>query len=146
MIFYGDTSALAKRYLDETGSDIVGDYLDEAELRYTSALTQLELVATIESAKRIRRINSPNYRMISAKLETDIHQGLLTLMDVSPGILKRAIPLIRIRCLRAPDAIQLATALELGKQINGDLHFLCADHALLDAARSEGLSCKDVSS
>lgn len=145
MNFYADTSALMKRYLDEPGSNVVRKYLDEAEFRYTSALTRLELVSAVEFSKRIRRINSPSYRVISAKLEADVHQGLLTLMDISPDILKRAIPIVRVRQLRSPDAIQLATALEVSRKVDGEFYFLCADHALLVAARSEGLRCKDVS-
>lgn len=145
MIFYADTSALAKRYLEEPGSDVVHDYVEQAEFRYTSALTHLELVATVELSKRIRRINSPQYRLVIAKLGADIQQGLFTLMDVSPEILKRAIPFIRIHHLRSPDAIQLSTAVEISRRMSGELHFLCADHALLKAARAEGLRCKDVS-
>jgi predicted nucleic acid-binding protein len=145
MILYSDTSALAKCYLEESGSDTVRRFLEEAELRLTSAMTQLELVATIELAKRIRRINSPSYRSQVAALNKDFNSGTLSFMEISSEILKRAIPFIRVHRLKAPDAIQLATAIEGSKSYQGELHFLCADHALLDAARREGLRCKDVS-
>lgn len=145
MILYGDTSALAKLYLDEAGSGYVKNILEEVPCVFTSVLTHLELVCAIEIAKRIRRITSPIYRTQAAVLDSDILRGMLTLLDVNSKILKRALPLIRVRRLRSPDAIHLATALELNKRVSGDLHFLCADHALLDAARMEGLRCKDVS-
>ncbi|MBI2345532.1 MAG: hypothetical protein HYV03_01290 [Deltaproteobacteria bacterium] len=46
--------------------------------------------------------------------------------------------------MRPPDALQLSTALVANKRAGGDLLFLCADDALLTAARLEGLRCKDV--
>ena len=146
MIIYSDTSALAKRYLEEPGSHVVREYLDDAEYRYTSAFTELELIAAIEFSKRLRRINSPEYRTITVRLTADFHQGLLSLIDINDKILQRAISMIRVRGLKAPDAIQLATALALNKRLAHSLHFLCADQPLLTAARKEGLRCRDVSS
>lgn len=145
MIIYIETSALVKCYLDEPESDQVNAYLEDAEVRLSSGLTQLELVAAIELAKRIRRINSPEYRVKMAAINADIAAEKVSFLSVSAMILKRAIPLIRVHQLRAPDAIQLSTAIESNKLYKDELHFLCADHALLGAARSEGLRCKDVS-
>lgn len=145
MNYYADTSALMKLYLDESGSSDVIDILGDATGLISSALTHLELVSSIEFAKRIRRINSPVYRAQFSALEMDVRKGMFTFINVSPSILKRAIPLIRVHRLKSPDAIQLATALESNRRYAGEIHFLCADLALLGAARSEGLRCKDVS-
>lgn len=145
MICFADTSALMKRYCVEPGSEQLREYLLHAEYCYASAFSQLELVAAIEFAKRQRRINSPEYRGITAKLEADIRRGLYSLIDVNADILQRAMPIIRVRRLRAPDAIQLSTALEIQKRVDSELQFLCADHHLLTAARAEGLRCRDVS-
>lgn len=145
MIVYVETSALVKCYLNESGSEQVESYLQDAEVRLSSGLTHLELVAAIELAKRIRRINSAEYRTKMAAINADITSGRISFLGVSASVLRRAIPLIRVHRLRAPDAIQLSTTIETGKLYEGELHFLCADHALLDAARSEGLQCKDVS-
>lgn len=145
MIVYADTSVLVKCYLEEPGSARVREYLESAQLRMTSALTQLELVAAVEFAKRIRRINSPDYRTQIAAMQTDINTGALSLLDMHPSILKRAIALIRLHQLKSPDAIQLATALDANKRYRDALSFLCADRTLLAAARKEGLRCRDVS-
>lgn len=145
MNYYADTSALMKLYLDESGSTDVIDILKDATGLISSALTHLELVASIEFAKRIHRINSPIYRAQFSALELDVRKGMFTFIDVSPSILKRAIPLIRVHRLKSPDAIQLATAIESNKGYAGEIQFLCADRALLDAARREGLRCKAAS-
>lgn len=146
MILYADTSVLVKCYLEEPGSTRVREYLESAQLRVTSALTQLELVAAIECAKRMRRINSPNYRTQIAAIQADVGTGTLSLLDIYPPILKRALSLIRLHKLRSPDAIQLATALDANKRSRGAFYFLCADRPLLTAASKEGLRCRDVSS
>lgn len=145
MIYYMDTSALMKMYLEEAGSDAVRGLISEVQFRITSALTQLEVVSAIELAKRMRRINSPGYRTHLASLNADIKSGAISLIEITASILKKAISLIQMHRLRPPDAIQLATALESRIGYEGEIHFLCADRALLDAARREGLRCKDVS-
>lgn len=145
MIIYFETSVLVKCYLDEPESGYVNEIMEGAEFRITSALTQLELVSAIEFAKHIRRINSPVYREKSAALNADVGAERVVFLSITPSILKRAIPLIRVHRLKSPDAIQLATALNAQKEYQGDIQFLCADRALLGAARREGLRCKDAS-
>ncbi|MBI2345533.1 MAG: hypothetical protein HYV03_01295 [Deltaproteobacteria bacterium] len=77
LICYGDASALAKKYLEEEGSDHLREILQQVEGNgvLTSALTHLEIVSTIECAKRTARINSPAYRSAAAALETDVRSS-----------------------------------------------------------------------
>lgn len=145
MILYLDTSALTKRYLDEPGSQFARDLIESAELRVTTVLTQLEIVAAIEFAKRIRRINSPVCRAHAAAVDKDVRDGTISLLEISQEVILRAIPLARVHRLKSPDAIQLATALAGRRHYGRDFQFLCADRTLLQAARAEGLRCKDVS-
>lgn len=146
MICHIDTSALIKRYLSEAGSEALSQFLQDVPLLTTSSLTELEIWAAFERAKRIRRIDSPTYRKITAELTKEISEGSIVLVPIDQSIHSLAIKAIRQRRLRAPDAIQLATALSLQGVSGNEVTFLCADHALLDAARLEGLRCRDVSS
>ena len=145
MIAYIDTSALVKCYLKEAGTDETQALLSEMEHLETSILTELELTASIEQARAIKRINSPEYREIIRRLEQDIHRGDISFTQVEPAIWKTAKRLIKQRRLRVGDAIQLACALETQGRLGDSMQFLCADHSLLGAARLEGLRCKDVS-
>lgn len=145
IICYGDTSALAKRYLDEEGSQHAREVFGEAEYVTTSILTQLELVATIERAKQLARINSPEYRFVTSVMEREMREGTITLLDMNAIIFRHAIRLIRQRRLKSPDAIQLASAVETNKHFHDAVLFVCADHTLLASARLEGLHCRDVS-
>lgn len=143
---YIDTSVLVKRYLREPGSDTLNSLLaSEIEHLETSIFTELELTASIERAKTIRRINSSEYRESIRHLEQDIQNGRISFVQVEPKHWKTAKRLIKQRRLRVGDAIQLACALASQKEWGNSLQFLCADHPLLEAARMEGLKVRDVS-
>lgn len=143
MIAYFDTSALAKRYVEEAGSDRVSHWLKEIEHLETSALTELELTAFLERCKREHRVDSPGYRRIMAGIERDIRVGMVSLVAMDQEILKSGKKLIQQQRLRVADSIQLATALSSHRRFSGSMHFVCADQALLRAARLTGLKCLD---
>ncbi|MBI5298749.1 MAG: type II toxin-antitoxin system VapC family toxin [Deltaproteobacteria bacterium] len=145
MIAYIDTSALAKSYLEEVGSRHLDSLLIEIEHLETSVFTELELIASIERAKATRRIDSPAYRNITHRMEQDIQNGKISLTQVETIIWKTAKRLIKQRRLRFGDAIQLACALDARKRLGDSMQFLCADRSLLEAARLEGLHCRDLS-
>lgn len=139
MIYYFDTSALAKRYLLESGSDTILKIMEGAEYIETSVLTELEMTSFFERAKRDRRIDSPTYRKVFGDLEKDILQGVFSLANIEANSWKRAKRFIQQRRLRVADSLQLACALAANKRFLGDLQFVCADRFLLEAARLEGL-------
>lgn len=145
MICYLDTSALAKKYLQEAGSETLLKILSGARYLMTSFLTELEMLVTLEQAKRQRRLDSPAYREACHAFEEEIRDASIGLIPLDRDLHQAAKRLIRQRRLRAPDAIQLASALSLSVSSKGHCWFLCADRALLDAARLEGLRCHDVS-
>ena len=64
-------------------------------------------------------------------------------MDVTPGTVSLARMLAQQHPLRAYDAVQLSTALQLNQDLIGRGHepltFICADVQLLNIARAEGL-------
>lgn len=144
MIYFSDTSAFFKKYLTEEGSDSFSGIWEEAKYIFISVLTELELISSIEIAKRIRRIHSPEYREAMQSMERDLAKMNLTKVEMDSEIIQKAKRYIKLHCLRAPDAIQLATAILTSQKLGGGLTFLCADQPLLDAARLERLPCVDV--
>lgn len=145
MIYYLDTSALAKKYVLEPGSEKLAKLLSQSSYLLTSFLTELEILATLERAKKMRRMDSPVLRTAVNTFEREIESGEISLIPFDASIHKISKRLVRQRHLRAPDAIQLATALSLGPAFKERFIFLGADRSLLDAARLEGLRCEDVS-
>lgn len=53
MILYLDASALVKRYVAESGSDIVRDAIATAEVVGTSVISRVETVAALAKAMRV---------------------------------------------------------------------------------------------
>lgn len=140
MIYFFDTSALAKRYLREPEMTVVEECVRGAESVFVSALAEVELFSAIERAKRESRIDSPSYRKISPFLEKDLYQAPFIILDISSEVRGLAKRLVRQRKLRTLDSIQLATALILQKRLGEDIQLLCFDKNLIEAARLEGMA------
>lgn len=141
MICYFDTSALAKRYVMEEGSKRVQELISQADYIETSALSELELTALFERAKREHRIPSPAYRKVMGYVERDIRDGVLSLVNMNKESWAKAKRLIQQRRLRVADSIQLASAIGANLRFLGDLYFVSADQFLLQAAKLEKLQC-----
>lgn len=141
MTAYIDTSAFVKRYIEEPHSDFVQRVIGDAQVLISSALTELEMVSAFERLKKSRLIDSPTYRAASKNFESDVEKNFITFLAVSPPILAEAKRLVKLRHLRPPDAIQLASALFANRKMGFNLPLLCFDDDLRDAARLEGLKC-----
>lgn len=140
MISIFDTSALFKKYVDEPGSASILTFINESDLIYASSLVKLEICSTLEVSKNTSRINSPTYRAAFKMLEKDFNENYIRKIDITEKVITKAFRLIRQRRLRAPDAIQLASALELREQIKETtVTFICSDQRLIDAAKLESM-------
>lgn len=140
MIAYVDTSITVKKYLEEEGSDRVDIIFNEFLHLESSILIRLELAAFVERSKRERRINSGEYRNIVQLIKKDMG-GWVALMAIDQNIIDQAEQLIKQHLLKAPDAIHLASALQIQKRTGKNLKFLSADNRLIEAAKLEGLVC-----
>jgi hypothetical protein len=131
-----DSSALAKRYLEEPGTPRVLDLLEMARI----VVSRLALVEIASAAARRARAGglAPDVRdgVLSA-LEDDLRT--FHVVELSPAVLTRAVGVCRAHTLRASDAIQLACALVAG----GDLLFVSSDRELNSAAEVEGFEVLD---
>lgn len=63
----------------------------------------------------------------------------LFVVELSPEVVARGIALLTRTSLRAADAAQLASCIELRNRLEVDCVFVCADTLLSAAARQEGL-------
>jgi predicted nucleic acid-binding protein len=143
-LFFFDASALAKRYLTETGSawvDRVTDPAATGEAVVVAELTRVEVAAAIAARARAGTITSAERDALVGLLlqhcDTDYHMIALDAATVS-----RAVTLTQQHRLRAYDAVQLATALTAAMVLPG-LAFVAADNDLLHAAQAEGLAAEN---
>ncbi|MSS72345.1 MAG: PIN domain-containing protein [Candidatus Latescibacteria bacterium] len=132
-----DASALAKRYLEEPGSEQMEALCRQSTALAISALCLPEMISTL---CRLRRegVLTPN-RYASAK------QGILedltdaTICDITPSVIAQAIRLLETNVLRAMDALHIGCALEWEAEV-----FVSSDHRQLVAAQKAGLRVLNV--
>ncbi len=137
MTIYVDTSALAKRYFAERGSDAFEAFLmRQADDYLISPLVATELESVIQRLMRERLIDRPFAVQVRQAFADDLTAALWSIRPFPSAGLARAQELLRD--LEAPlatlDALHLATALEF------DCTFIAtADRQLAKAATEKGL-------
>jgi len=143
--YYADSSALVKRYVNETGSAWIQS-LCEPSSEHVIALAHIGLVEIAAAlAMKVRQeVLSPTIR---DNLLRDVRrdaQSQYWLIDVDYSIIQHAMELTRQYKLRGYDAIHLSAALFLYETlVQAQLPapvLICADNDLLIAAEAVGLS------
>lgn len=138
--YFLDTSALAKLYIREAGTEKMlrlAAQPDRPSLIILS-LARVEFRAAVQRRLRSRDLTRENAS--SALAAFGEHLGSVYIVQhVTEAIIDKALDLIDRHDLRAYDSIQLAACLTLPvPQTEGRPTFTCADLRLLVAAEEEG--------
>ncbi len=146
-LYYLETSALVKLYIHESGTERLLSLVGETGHQFSIlSLAQVELRAAVRRRQRIGEItNSEANGIIEAFRQHS--EGTFLIQPLSDSLLDVAFALVDGYGLRGYDAIQLGGYLQL-RSISGadEPVFVCADKALLSAARNEGCPILDPSS
>lgn len=136
MILYLDTSGLVKLYVDEDCSDIVREWVEEAEAVATSRVTYPEALSAF--VRRWNRGDLTDEEMSLARESFARDWPVFVLLSVNE---RGAGGLVIEHLLRGFDAVHLAAAKDLAERFpSEEVVFSSFDAALMRAARSEGLS------
>ena len=142
---YVDTSALVKRYVDETGSAWLRATIDPAlsPLVVISHLTLVEMRSAFQRRLREGVLTSAELSQLHDAFHSDCRDEY-QIFPVNQAVIELAGELIERHPLRTLDAVQLATAL-IARQFlvtRGfpEVVFIAADDRLLQAAVAEGLT------
>jgi hypothetical protein len=149
-VYYLDTSALAKRYVQEAGTAWVLDLtraITGHDL-YTVRVTGPEMIAALFRKSRTGDISLDEAIRLAANFRTDWQQRYL-IVEVTAGVADQAMELAEKHGLRGYDAVHLAAAFTL-QQIRESmglsaLTFVSADAQQREAAAAEGLPVEDPS-
>ncbi len=143
--YYLDTSALVKRYINETGSAWLRALVDPAlsPVLIVSQLLIVEMTSAFNRRLREGTVNRDDYtRMMDAFRDDCLVE--YRIMPLNGSIIDLACELLERHPLRAYDVIHLSTAIVINRLLVAHemptLTFLCADKRLLDAATAEGLA------
>lgn len=133
-----DTSAFAKRYVAEQGSDKVMKLCQQADSLIVSVICLPELISTLSRLLREKRLAKADYRKLKGDAMADLADA--DICQLTPDVLASVISLLEAHPLRAMDALHVACALAIEPDV-----FVSADHRQLSAARKAGLKIVDVS-
>lgn len=129
---YVDTSALAKWYINEAGSDTFEAFLISQEAVDISRLAVLELRCLVSRRRRAGTLDHATEQRVIRTFEGDIASGLLNVHPLEDRHVVTAVGILtklRQHPLRTIDAIHLGIAVELYAE-----RIATADRVMADAA------------
>jgi hypothetical protein len=135
---YIDTSALAKRYIDEIGSDDLDAFLSRRPRVLISRLAVVELRCLLQRRRRAAEIDAAYERAALADFADDVRSGFFqveALADRHAVVAHDLIGRLSNHSLRTLDALHLAIALSTGATV-----LASADRAMVRAAGALGIS------
>lgn len=133
-----DTSAFAKRYVAENGSDKVLALCEKADGIIVSVICLPELISTLCRLVREQKLAKADYLRLKSDATADLADA--DICQITPDVLASVVTLLELHPLRVMDAFHVACALAL----NPDA-FASGDHRQLAAAHEVGLKTIDVS-
>ena len=137
MILYLDSSALVKRYVQEQGSQAVGDAIAAAQLTGTAIITRAEVGAALAKAVRTSALTREEALACLGRFQQDWPRLVRT--RVGEPTVARAEQLAWQYNLRGYDAVHLASALLWQESLSESVTMAAFDHALWKAASQAGL-------
>ena len=132
MRVYFDSSAFAKRYIDETGTADVLAWCERASELALSVIAVPEMISAFRRLQREGRLTDAQYQIIKRALMLDIADALIC--DTTPQVIQHAVKALENHTLRGMDAIHLGAALACTAEV-----FISADARQCRAAEAFGL-------
>lgn len=148
--YFVDSSGLVKRYVLETGTAWVRGITRRRPSThiYISLITAVEVTSAVARRRGVT-LAAARASSILSRFRKHL-AGRYLPSEITPALVNNAMTLANTHRLRAYDAIQLATALDLHKDWSGNqlgaFVFISADRALNAAATAEGLTVEDPNS
>ena len=149
--YFVDSSALVKRYVQETGTSWVRGITrrSPSTVIYIARITAVEVPCAIARRRKGKTLTARRASSILHRFRQHL-AGRYTVAEVTAALLDDAMRLGIKHALRAYDAVQLAVALEVNRfhqaGVSGPVTLVSADQALNGAATAEGLTVDDPNS
>lgn len=137
MKLFLDSSAFAKRFIDETGSEQVEQLCAGATELGLSVLCVPEVVSALNRRLREKSLTKHDYAIAKQRLSDDVCDAMI--VHLTPAVVQSSIMILEESPVRTLDALHVASALHA----QADL-FASSDHRQILAARRVGLKTKEV--
>ncbi len=132
-----DSSALAKRYINEDGSQAVNDLCMDASELAVSVICVPEIISALNRRLREGSISRSVYIEAKRSLADDVFDAIV--INLTPAVVVACVSILESNPIRAMDALHVACALECKAQL-----FVSADKRQISTAREVGLNVKHV--
>jgi uncharacterized protein len=142
--FFFDTSGIVKRYIVEAGSGWVQNATDPAagNVIYLARISAVEITSAVIRRQKGGSLSATVAASVLGQFRHDMSVDY-RILEITPAVLSSAVLLAESHSLRAYDAVQLATVVELHTQrlVHGlsPVTLVSADQALNTAAAAAGL-------
>ena len=142
-IYFVDTSAVVKRYVQEVGATWFRNLAAPAagHFFFLARISDVEVTAALAGRRRQGTITPSQASAALAQFRKDFAQDYHPI-EITIPLLNRASLLADTHSLRAYDAVQLSAALEI-RLLQPSVTLISADTALNRAAIAEGLPVED---
>jgi predicted nucleic acid-binding protein len=132
-----DSSAFAKRYIEEPGSQVVDSLCQGATEVALSVLCVPEIISALNRRVREGLLTDREYTEVKQSLYQDIRDAVI--VNLVPQVVSTCTKILEASPVRAADALQIACALEWETEM-----FVSGDKRQISAARKAGLHTKLV--
>ena len=132
-----DSSAFAKRYVEETGSQAVDDLCMGASELAVAVICIPEIISALNRRVRERLLSRREYMEAKRRLSEDVRDAVI--INLTPSVVSVCTALLEAGPVRAMDALHVACALEWGAEL-----FVSSDKRQITATKRAGLHTKSV--
>ncbi|KOR33164.1 twitching motility protein PilT [Achromatium sp. WMS3] len=132
MRIFFDSSALAKRYILESGGAQVLEWCQKADELAIAAIAVPEIISAFCCLQREQRINATQYQQLKRELLADIIDAMVC--EITPQVINYAVQALETHTRRGMDALHVGAALACSVDI-----FISADVRQGNAAQHLGL-------
>ncbi len=137
MRIFFDSSAYAKRWVEESGSQEVEDLCVRASEVCLSIICVPEIVSALSRRVREKSLTRVEYTQSRTRLLEDANDAII--VSLTSTVVQTCITVLETASVRTLDAIHIASAIES----RADL-FVSSDHRQVAVAKSLGLETKQV--
>lgn len=132
-----DSSAYAKRYVEEPGSQAVDTLCMAATELALSIVCIPEIISALNRRVRDRVLSPQHYEEAKEHLSEDVRD--VVIVNLTPSVISTCTAILEASPVRAMDALHVACAVQWGAEL-----FVSADKRQISVARKAGLQTRFV--
>ena len=137
MKIFFDSSAFAKRYIEEAGSEEIETFCSQADTLIMSSICMPEIISALCRLRRQSILTESQYKLAKQAFLKDVED--VSICNITPSVINRAVHILETSKVRTLDALYIACAVELEAEA-----FISSDLQQLSAAKTAGLKAFKV--